>query len=138
MADESQTQHAALTDVIRAALAGVAQLQLAIVFGSVAAGQARASSDIDIAIDAGRRLSVPEKMALISAIAEQTGRAVDLVDLRAVGEPLLGQILAHGKRIFGRDECFARLITRHVLDEADFLPYRNRILEERRRAWIGR
>lgn len=32
----------------------------------------------------------------------------------------------------------AALLSRHLFDAADFLPYRNRILAERRQAWIGR
>jgi len=32
----------------------------------------------------------------------------------------------------------ATLLSRHLFDAADFLPYRNRILAERRQAWIGR
>lgn len=31
----------------------------------------------------------------------------------------------------------ASLLRQHLFDAADFLPYRDRILEERRRAWIG-
>lgn len=111
---------------------------LAILFGSLAAGEGRAESDLDLAVDAGRRLTAGEKMALISELAGRTGRPVDLVDLHAVGEPLLGQILRHGKRILGSDTRYANLIRRHLFDQADFLPYRNRILAERRQAWIGK
>jgi predicted nucleotidyltransferase len=113
-------------------------IRLAILFGSLAAGKARADSDIDLAVDAGHHLTAEEKMALIDGLAAATGRPVDLVDLRAAGEPLLGQILKHGKRILGSDAAYAAVITRHLFDQADFLPYRNRILAERRRAWIGK
>jgi hypothetical protein len=50
----------------------------------------------------------------------------------------LGQILRGGRRILGSDSDYAALIRRHVLDQADFAPYRARILAERRDAWIGR
>ena len=110
---------------------------LVILFGSLATGRGGAESDLDLAIDAGHRLTVIEKMALISELAGKTGRPVDLVDIRAVGEPLLGQILRHGKRIMGNDTHYANLIRKHLFDQADYLPYRNRILAERRRAWIG-
>jgi len=75
-------------------------------------------------------------MQLISQLAISLGRPVDLVDFRRVGEPLLGQILRHGKRLLGSDTDYANLIARHVFDQADFMPYRNRILAERRRAWV--
>jgi len=55
-----------------------------------------------------------------------------------VGEPLLGQILTHGHRVLGSADAHGRLLSRHLLDAADFLPYAQRIVDERRRAWIGR
>ena len=51
---------------------------------------------------------------------------------RQAGEPLLGEVLK-GRRLLGSDTSYARLITRHLLDAADFLPYRERILSERRK-----
>jgi predicted nucleotidyltransferase len=123
---------------ILAALSGQPGIQLAILFGSLAAGEGGVESDLDLAIDAGHLLTAEEKMGLISALAERTGRPVDLVDFQAAGEPLLGQILRHGKRILGSDTHYGNLIRKHLFDEADFLPYRNRILAERRRAWIGK
>lgn len=113
-------------------------IRLAILFGSLAKGGAHIESDLDLAVDAGHPLTVSEKMALIGDLAERTGRPIDLVDIQTVGEPLLGQILQHGKRIHGSDTHYANLITRHLFDQADFLPYRNRILAERRLAWIGK
>lgn len=76
-------------------------------------------------------------MALTQALAEQTGRPVDLVDLATVTEPLLGQVVQHGRRLLGSDTQFAQLISRHLIEQADFMPYRNRVLAERRMAWIG-
>src|SRR4051812_23299614 len=77
-------------------------------------------------------------MALISDLAEATGRSIDLVDLQTAGEPLLGQILSHGQRILGSDLRYAGLVRKHLFDKAGFLPYRERILRERRQAWIGK
>ena len=111
---------------------------LVILFGSLAAGKERKISDLDLAVDAGRRLTAGEKMVLISALAEKIGRPVDLVDIQAIGEPILGQILRYGKRILGSDTHYANLIRRHLFDQADYLPYRNRILAERRQAWVGK
>lgn len=76
-------------------------------------------------------------MLLIGQIASVTGRPVDLIDLSHVGEPLLGQILREGERILGDDTVFASLISKHVYNRADFYPYQQRILRERRAAWIG-
>jgi predicted nucleotidyltransferase len=113
-------------------------LRLAILFGSVAAGRATPESDVDLAIAADRPLGAEDKLDLIAELAEATGRPVDLIDLHSVGEPLLGQILKHGKRLLGSDERYARLLTRYLIDEADFMPYYRRVLAERRQAWTGR
>lgn len=112
------------------------EVQLVILFGSLATGKWDKESDLDIAVDAGRHLMVNEKISLIEKLAQQTGRPVDLVDIQSIGEPLLGQILRYGKRILGSDRHYARVLCRHLFDQADFLPYRNRILAERRQAWI--
>ena len=114
------------------------ELELAFVFGSVAQGMARADSDLDLAVQAAQPLAASQKLALIGDLAEATGRPVDLIDLRTVGEPLLGQILAHGHRLLGSVDAHGRLLSRQLLDASDFLPYAQRIVDERRRAWIGR
>ncbi len=119
-------------------LSGFPRLRAAYLFGSLASGKARPDSDLDIAVLAAGPLGPEEKLALIGALAALTGRPVDLVDLATVGEPLLGQVLLHGRRLLGSDLEHARLIRRHVFEQADFVPYRNRILAERRRAWIGK
>ena len=134
------TQYLNLKEAILAAIStqpGIG-IVLAILFGSLAAGEGRVESDLDLAVEAGRCLTAAEKIALISELAARIGRPVDLVDIHAIGEPLLGQILKHGKRILGSDTQYANLIRRHLFDQADFLPYRNRILAERRQAWIGK
>jgi len=113
-------------------------VRLAILFGSRATGRATPHSDLDLAVQVAAPLTAEEKIALIDQIAETTGMPVDLIDLKRVGEPLLGQILKHGIRLVGSDTDYAALISRHLFDAADFLPYRNRILAERRQAWIGK
>lgn len=127
-----------LRRAIQAAIDTQPGIRLVILFGSLAAGREQANSDLDLAVDAGHRLTAGEKLALMNELADRTGRPVDLVDLHTVGEPLLGQILRHGKRLFGSETCYADLIRRHLFDQADYLPYRTRILAERRRVWIGK
>lgn len=127
-----------LANTLRHALAEHGGVRLAILFGSLATGRASAHSDLDLAVQTDTPLSAADKIALIEQLAEVTGRPVDLIDLSQAGEPLLGQILQHGIRLLGSDEAYAALITRHLFDAADFLPYHRRILAERRQAWIGR
>jgi predicted nucleotidyltransferase len=125
-------------DPLRALLRGFPQLELAVLFGSLAQDRQRPGSDIDIAVAAHQALTAAEKIALVEALAERTGRPVDLVDLKIVAEPLLGQILRHGRRLLGSDRAYGQLISRHLFDQADFMPYRTRVLAERRAAWIGK
>lgn len=122
---------------LRTVLEKQPRIRQALVFGSVASGRARADSDLDIAVDAGRPLGPDDRLALIEVLALACGRTVDLIDLRTVGEPLLGQILKHGQRIIGSDADHAELVRRHVFDAEDFQPYVDRMLRERRRTWTG-
>lgn len=128
------------TDQIRHACHGLLgdAVALVMVFGSCASGKAGPLSDLDIAVDAGQTLTTAQQFELIQALAQATGRPIDLIDLRRVGEPLLGQILNHGRRIMGTDHVHAQYMTRHVMDVADFVPLQQRVLEERRQAWIGK
>lgn len=111
---------------------------LAVLFGSVASGRAQPDSDLDLAVSAGRALTASEMLQLTQALAQETGRPVDLIDLASVSAPLLGQIVQHGKRVQGSTAEFGQLINRHLIEQADFMPLRNRVLAERRMAWIGK
>ena len=123
---------------MRTVLADFPDITLALLFSSVASGRARSDSDLDIAVLARHPLGVAPHIALTQALAEKTGRPIDLIDLATAPEPLLGQIVQNGQRILGDDNSYARLIQRHLIEQADFMPYRNRVLAERRMAWIGK
>lgn len=127
-----------LNSRIRQILAKHGGVRMAILFGSLAATRATPKSDLDLAVLMGAPLSAETKMTLIGELSQAIGRPVDLIDLHLVGEPLLGQILKHGIRLLGSDGDYAELLKRHLFEEADFMPYRRRILAERRRAWIGK
>lgn len=128
----------ATDDRIRQVLRQHPRILLAVLFGSMARNAGNFDSDLDLAVSANRPLEAQTKMQLIMDLAEALGRPVDLVDLSTVGEPLLGQIITGGRRILGDDESYAALLSTHLFNQADFLPYQNRILRERRQAWIGR
>ena len=119
---------------LKEVLADFPKIALAVLFGSVALGRQRADSDLDIAVAAGHPLNAHEKICIINALAERTGRPVDLIDLSVVSEPLLGQIVRHGRRLLGSDTLYGDLISRHLFEQADFMPYRTRVLAERRMA----
>lgn len=92
---------------------------------------------IDLAVQMATLLGTDDKMQLVADIAAATGRPVDLIDLRTVGEPLPGQILKHGQRIRGDAVDISLLMQRHVYAMEDFMPDVERMLEERKRAGIG-
>ena len=123
---------------IRSVLERHPHIRLAILFGSFVSGHIRPDSDLDIAADAGRPITVDEKMQLIEDLAIEIGRPVDLIDLHTIGEPLLGKIITGGRRLLGNDTHYAELIRKHLFEKADFMPYRSRILAERRQRWIGK
>lgn len=127
-----------IDELLRKVFTGFPQIKLAILFGSVASGAATAQSDLDLAVIAENPLAAAEKIQIIEALAMATGRPIDLVDVHAAPEPLLGQVLKHGRRIIGSDRAYAQLLYRHLIEQADFVPLQNRILTERRVAWIGK
>ena len=116
-------------------LSGYPELKLAILFGSHATGTATASSDIDLGVLAEQPLSSDLTAQLMADIGVAFGRPVDIVDLYGVPEPITGQVFK-GKRLLGDKSTYAQLLTRHLLDTADFVPLQQRILKERRASWI--
>jgi len=111
-------------------------LLLAYVFGSVADGRPRPESDLDVAVLPERALTSERKAELITALARIAGRPVDLIDLRTAGPHIARQAI-RGQILFTRSSAIkAELIFRTVVDATDFLPYRQRLLRERREQWI--
>jgi len=122
-------------DTLKSLLAVIPGLELAFLFGSRATGKAHPDSDIDLAVLSERPISADLKLAVMETVAAEFNCAVDFVDLFGAPEPITGEAL-QGIRLLGDDSAYARLLTRHVLNVADFLPLRQRILDERRAAWI--
>lgn len=119
---------------ILAVLEKYPEINAAYIFGSVAKGTARPNSDLDIAVQSEKALTTEQHISLVEDLALATGRPIDLIDLKTAGEPLLGEIL-QGKKLLGSDSNHAELIKRHLFDSADFLPYVERMLAERRAQW---
>lgn len=122
---------------LRDRLAAEPDVILAIAFGSVAEGTSRMDSDFDLAVLADALLAPGRRQELIRLVADVTGRPVDLVDLRTAGVPVLRSALHEGRRLICRDRrAYEQLVSRLLADTEDFLPYRERMLKERRAAWI--
>ncbi len=108
---------------------------MAILFGSQATGHTTPESDIDLALLSDAPISSGLKLELIELIGAEFGRPVDIVDLYYAAEPVLGQVFK-GKRLFGKSTTYAGLLTKHLINTADFVPLQQRILTERKNAWI--
>ena len=112
-------------------------IRLAILFGSQSDPdrQKHFGSDIDLAIMTDVPVSNRFKMQLMETIGTEFGCPVDIVDVNEAPEPILGEVFK-GQRLLGDDAAYAQLLTRHLLNTADFVPLRERILKERRNRWI--
>jgi len=106
-----------------------------VLFGSVARDEADMSSDLDVAVRYAKALDAEQKLTLIEALADVSGRPIDLIDLRVAGPIVAREALTSGKRIFGTDEIWASQTARTLVDYADFAPLIERTLRERREAW---
>jgi predicted nucleotidyltransferase len=113
------------------------EVSAAWVFGSVARGESRTDSDLDVAVLGPDPLSAADKQSLIEDLAVAFGRPVDVIDLNATHGPIVGRVLHDGTRLFCEDTTLhAMLLKRWWLYQADWMPYRRRILKERRERWI--
>jgi predicted nucleotidyltransferase len=106
-------------------------IRFAILFGSFAKKTNTPGSDIDIGIKLDKPLSTETKLTLLQSFSELTDRRIDLVDLSTTGEPLLNEIIQHGKVIKGTDNDLALLSIKNVNMMQDFTPYLIRTLKER-------
>src|SRR3989304_9788366 len=108
--NRSNPAQRSIDETIRSVLVAHGRIVLAVIFGSMAGLRARSDSDVDIAVAADRVLSAGEKLALIGRLAERLGRPIDLIDLRAAGEPPLGENIRHGRRGLGKGTPYANPI----------------------------
>lgn len=123
-------------DLIAAIRTGPA-VRAAWVFGSVAAGTAHAGSDVDVTVLAEQPLTAGETRALIEALAQTTGRPVDVVDLQASQGAIVKQVFGKGRRLFCDDPTLvAERLKRFWFDQADWEPYRQRIQRGLLERWI--
>lgn len=117
-------------------LSRYSRVQLAILFGSQASGDASPNSDIDLAVLFDEPIAAGLLYELMEVIGLEFGCPVDIVDMYYAPEPILGQVFK-GIRLLGDDITYASLLSKHLLNTADFLPLHERILTERRDKWIG-
>ena len=82
---------AVVFDAASRVLAGRADVEVALLFGSRARGDHRPDSDVDLAV-----LGNVDRLALAADLSRATGHEVEIVDLSAAGYPLLSAIVQDG------------------------------------------
>ena len=113
------------------------EVKSAYLFGSAARGQLTSRSDIDVAVAAETKLPLQTRLAIAVQLSKAPHREVDLIDLQEVTGEILQQSLCQGINLLQKDAgLYARLIQRLWFDQADMMPYRRRILAERRRRFL--
>jgi predicted nucleotidyltransferase len=111
---------------------------LCILFGSLAKGKETRNSDLDVAIACEAALDSTKKQQLIEELALIFGRPIDLIDLQTTSGTLLHQVLTKGALVNCRDhQLYAEIIKKMLFNQADFMPYHDRILKERRQRWMN-
>ena len=114
------------------------EIKLCIIFGSIASGKGSLNSDIDIAIAADQPLSSDRRLELLEELSTATNHEIDLVDLMTAKGLILNQALSTGIVVQNKDKSlYADLISRMLFNQADMMPYYDRILRERRRQFIN-
>jgi len=69
-------------------------------FGSAAAGELRADSDIDLAVLPSTLLSAAHLWSLAQTLAVSAGRDVDLINLQSASTVMRAQVISTGKRLY--------------------------------------
>lgn len=91
----------------------------AVLFGSVARGEARPESDVDVAVSFGKPMSADLRMAVTGLVAEAAGRSVDLVDLESADGLILARALGGREILCESAAARQRMIDRLRRSEDD-------------------
>lgn len=115
------------------------KIELAILFGSYAKGTENSQSDVDLGIQliSGKAMTANEKLNYLSTLQELLKTNVDLIDLKTVGQPLLSEIMKHGKLLKGSATQYADLALKNINTSQDFMPAIDSMMAARRKRWLN-
>ena len=133
---KTTTPQSAMEARLKQWLSNQPSIHIAILLGSFAKQSSNETSDVDLAIELNQALSTEKKLKLLQSLSTLTDRKIDLVDLKTVGEPLLNQIIQHGKLLKGDKQKLIDLSIKNVNMMQDFTPYIKRTLKEKRERWL--
>lgn len=110
------------------------EVAVAIVFGSYAAAEQNAGSDMDVAIllVSDLPLTAEQKLDYVVQLGKVLKLEIDIIDLKTVGQPLLSQVIKYGKILKGTTAQYAELAIKNINTSQDFMPYIKRMMSERR------
>jgi uncharacterized protein len=127
-----------LNDAREAVLAALPDVMAIYAYGSFARSEEWPQSDLDLAVLLPPERSVPDLLSSIAEVSMRTGRSVDLVELRRVGDVLRREVLEDGLVLYVAQpdavlEWEASALTRygHYRDEV------RDIMEDFRRTGVG-
>jgi predicted nucleotidyltransferase len=127
----------AIIKKIKSVLTSYPNLAVAILYGSWASGQQRPHSDVDLAVALIAPFSWAEQLRLRERLEAELGRAVDLINLQEAHGVLLNEVLDNGIMIIKNDDAlYARILSRRIGENADFMPLYQYILAERRKRFL--
>ena len=98
-------------------------------FGSQAGGNARADSDVDLAVFAGRPLPRAQVVELTHQLAALLRRDVDLVDMASASTIMQFQIIAEGRLIDAPEPAAAALFELRIMRDYQDLKSRRAGIE---------
>ena len=120
------------------ALSAWPELELVMLYGSIAKGSARQDSDIDVAVLAPSPLSPDARLAMAAALTRAVGRPAEVLDLSTAHGTILAEVLTDGLRLHMTSQAaYEGLLRRLVYEEADFMPLYRRLLRERRESFLN-
>lgn len=122
-----------IVESLRRALDREPSIVLAVLFGSLAAGRARARSDVDLAIGWSADVTAGEREASLNRLERAAGRTVDAVDV-AEAPPLLRMEIARtGEVLVERiPHAWSDFRMHAMIDWWDFAPLARRMHEAAR------
>ena len=109
--------------------AAVPQAWAVYAYGSFARGDEWPDSDIDLAVLMPPGQAMPDRLGLMSNVAQRIGHDVDLADLRRTGLDLAMEVIRDGRPLWVRQpDATLQWEVQQMADYADFQPRRAAIL----------
>jgi uncharacterized protein len=130
---------AEILQLLRRELGADPNLQFALLFGSWARGQARADSDVDVAVMPCGDWPLGAELDLQGRLVRALGASVDVVRLDRAPTLLAWEVVSDGIEVCGDPSRLARYQARVALDHADAGPALERAARQymRRIAELG-